>query len=115
LFSANWLISLEMALLLLFINLVVGFALFVVSFLLFSPFFFIGLASTINQTASIFSIILIPVIIIILLTMVIGSALATFQLSSWTLLYIRLTEGGKAHSKIVRWVATMPGKFMKKG
>ncbi|KKT07446.1 MAG: hypothetical protein UV78_C0005G0019 [Parcubacteria group bacterium GW2011_GWA2_43_17] len=114
LFAANWLISLEMAFILLIINLVVGFALFIVAFLLFSPFFFIGMASAINQTASTLNIIMIPVILIILLTMVIGSMLATFQLSSWTLLYLRLTEGGKAHSKIVRWVAMLPEKMKRK-
>jgi len=114
LFAANWLISLEMALVLLVINLILGLALFVIAFLLFSPFFFIGVSGALSQGNLMFNVILIPVILIILLTIVVGSMLATFQLNSWTLLYLRLTEGGKAHSKIVRWAALLPEKLKRK-
>jgi len=114
LFSANWLISLEMALLLLAINLLAGLALLLVSFLLFSPFFFVGLASTLQHPGTFWSIVAVPLIIIVLLTLALGAALATWQTSAWTLLFLRLTEGGRAYSKLVRWVATLPEKFKRR-
>lgn len=113
LFSANWLISLEMAFILLMINLIISIMIFISAFLLFSPFLFAGLIRTIEHPEAIWSFIFIPIIIIILLTIVIGAGLATFQLGSWTLLFLRLTKGGKAYSKIVRWVAAFPKKFKK--
>ena len=111
LFAANWLISLEMALLLLAINLLAGLALLIVSFLLFSPFFFVGIASALQHPGTFWSIVAVPLIIIVLLTLALGAALATWQTASWTLLFLRLTEGGRAYSKLVRWIATLPEKF----
>jgi hypothetical protein len=115
LFAANWLISLEMAFILLIINSVVALGILVLAFLLFSPFFFIGLAVTATQNPYTFwSIIMIPLIIAIIMVIVVGSGLATFQVSSWTLLFMRLNEGKKAYSKIVRWLAALTNKASRK-
>ena len=113
LFAANWLISLEMAFILLVINLLVSVVIFIVAFLLFSPFLFAGLVRTIEHPEAVWNFIFIPIILTIILTIIVGAGLATFQLGSWTLLFLRLTKGGKAYSKIVRWVATFPEKFKK--
>jgi len=100
-----------MAFILLIINLVVGLLIFFVAFLIFSPFFFVGITSTLQDPNAFGNIILIPIVLIILITIVAGSMLATFQVGSWTLLFVRLTQGGKAYSKIIRWVATLPKKI----
>jgi len=50
---------------------------------------------------------------ILAVSLLVGAALATFQISSWTLLYLRLTGGEKTYSKIVRLVAGWPDKFKK--
>ncbi|MBT3690169.1 hypothetical protein HOE31_01095 [bacterium] len=111
LFSANWLISLEMAAILLFINFCISLVVLAAFFLIFSPFFFVGISSSFASPGIFWTIIMIPVIIIILLFIFIGSLLATFQVNSWTLLYLRLTEGRKAYSKLVRWAAVLPSKL----
>ena len=111
LFAANWLISLEMAALLLIINICVSLVVLIVSFLIFSPFFFVGISSSFASPGIFWSIIMIPVIIILIIFIFMGSLLATFQINAWTLLYLRLTEGRKAYSKLVRWAAILPSKF----
>jgi hypothetical protein len=111
LFAANWLISLEMAFVLLVINSVIALVILLIAILLVSPFFFVGLAVTASQNPyGFWSIMTIPLVIMVIVTIVIGSGLATFQVSSWTLLYLRLNESKKAYSKIVRWLAYLSGK-----
>jgi len=114
LFNANWLISLEMALLLFVINIFVGFLYIFASILIFSPFFFFGIMNTIKAPELFNILIYTSITILLIFSAFVGAWLATFQISSWTLLYLRLTEGGKAYSKIVRWAAVLPDMFQKK-
>ena len=114
LFATNWLVSLEMALILFVINILVGLAFILLSLILFSPFFFFGVIYTI-QAPSLFTVLMyISLTLLLIASIIIGALLACFQIGSWTLLYLRLTGGPKAYSKIVRWVATLPEKFRKK-
>lgn len=114
LFAANWLISLEMAAILLLLNFALALAILIVSFLLFSPFFFVSVVSAFQNPDSFLSIISIPLFIIVLLTIILGSIFAAFQMSSWTLLFTRLTESKGAYSKIVRLVSRLSDKFKRK-
>lgn len=114
LFSANWLISLEMAFLLFAINILVGFLYLIASILIFSPFFFFGIMNTIKAPELFNILIYTSITILLIFSAFVGAWLATFQTSSWTLLYLRLTEGGKAYSKIVRWAAVLPDMFKRK-
>ncbi|MFA6511838.1 MAG: hypothetical protein WCV86_01790 [Patescibacteria group bacterium] len=86
LFFKNWLVSLEMALLLFLIN-------FVLSFLVIVILSFLGLPFTFTGT-----------LILTYIVVFIGALLATFQFSSWTLLFLRLIEG-KSFSKLTRFMA----------
>ncbi|MFA6304519.1 MAG: hypothetical protein WCV73_01655 [Patescibacteria group bacterium] len=114
LFRANWLVSLEMALLLFAINLVIGLGFVLAALLIFSPFFFFGLAYTIDSPDLFPTLMYLSVTLVLILSLALGALLAVFQVSSWTLLYLRLTTGGKAYAKLVRWVAVLPEKFKKK-
>lgn len=114
LFSANWLISLEMAFILFIINLLVGFVYIIAAILIFSPFFFFGIMNTISAPGLFNVLIYTSIIILLIFSAFIGSLLATYQFSAWTLLFLRLTEGGKAYSKIVRWAANLPDAFKKR-
>jgi len=115
LFAANWLISLEMALILFVINIAVGLIFVVLALLLFSPFFFFGVIYTINAP-SLFGILMyVSLTLLIVASLAIGAVLSAFQIGSWTLLYLKLSSGAKVYSKLVRMVATWPGMFKKKG
>jgi len=88
LFWKNWLISLEMAIILFLITFFVGVAaLIVLSFLVF-PLFLIGLLYSAAWLT--FLMVFIALIIII----VVGSYLTTFQTASWTQLYLTLKDKG---------------------
>jgi hypothetical protein len=114
LFNANWLISLEMAFILFVINILVSFLYIIASILIFSPFFFFGIMNTIKAPELFNILIYISITILLIFSAFIGAWLATFQISSWVLLYLRLTEGGKAYSKIVRWAAILPDMLKRK-
>lgn len=114
LFAANWLVSLEMAFILFVINIFVGLCYIVIALLIFSPFLTLAVLNALRSPQLFDTLMYISVTLLLILSAFVGAWLATFQISSWTLLYLRLTEGGKAYSKIVRWVAALPEKFKKK-
>lgn len=102
LFIKNWLVSLEMAIILFFINLFAGLALSLVILTLATPFALLAIFSF--KLASIFVFWLVAVtafIAILTLIVLTGSALAVFQISSWTGLFIELVGKGGT-SKITR-------------
>lgn len=95
LFVENWLISIEMAFILFFINLLVGLFLIILFLVLAVPFMFVILLFT--QMALYFNFWAITVAALILylfIAAVVGSALATFQISTWTMLFMELTGKG---------------------
>jgi len=97
LFFNNWLISVEMAIVLFFINILAIILISFLSYIVFFLFFGIALSTTlIASPAIIFWTILIIGILIILSIMVLGSAiLNTFQISSWTDLFIKIKDEKK--------------------
>lgn len=114
LFRANWLVSLEMALILFGINLLAGLGFILAALLIFSPFFFFGIAYTLENPDLLGTLMYVSLTLLLLLSLAVGALLSVFQIGSWTLLYSRLTTGGKAYSKLVRWVAILPEKFKRK-
>jgi hypothetical protein len=102
LFLNNWLISLEMAFILFFINFFSGLLLMILLLILATPFLFFALLFI--KTALIFNLWLLAIFALILflaIIIVIGSALAVFQTSAWTGLYIELIGKGGI-SKLIR-------------
>jgi len=107
LFAANWLISIEMALIVLVINLALTFLVLLAAIVIISPFIIIGLTSSIVQVF--FTFFGMALIIASLVFIFCAAVFSTWQNSAWTLLFMRLNSGG-AYAKIVRWVASKIAK-----
>lgn len=107
LFTRHWLISIEMALIVLVINLALAFLLMIISVILISPFILIGLSSGSSQMLYLLLGGSIGVMAIIFLFA--AAVFAAWQNTAWTLLFIKLEKGG-VFPKIVRWVASKIAK-----
>ncbi len=102
LFIKNWLVSLEMAIILFLINLAIGLILVLVFLILAVPFTF--LAMLFYKFASLLGFWMVIVFAIFLFfaaIVLVGSVLSTFQISAWTGLFIELVGKGGV-SKINR-------------
>lgn len=95
LFKKNWLISLETALILFFITLFASFFLLVAMAIVILPIFITGLIIGANWLAYLAIFIAIAIIIIF------GSFMTTFQITSWTNLYLHLKDN-KGLAKLER-------------
>ncbi|OGL64979.1 hypothetical protein A3B21_03900 [Candidatus Uhrbacteria bacterium RIFCSPLOWO2_01_FULL_47_24] len=102
LFARNWLVSLELALILYVINLLVGIAILAGLFAAGIPFVLLGLIFTSLKVPGGLMTVIIPAAILgILLLIVAGAIFVTFQYAAWVLLYLRIRET-RAVAKIVR-------------
>ncbi|MDD5031830.1 MAG: hypothetical protein PHR36_02170 [Patescibacteria group bacterium] len=104
LFTKNWLVSVEMAFILFFINFLAGLAIILIVLILIAPFLFLALIF--YKILSLIGFwLIIMIALIVLLTIIIsgGAALTTFQTASWTGLFIELINRGGT-SKIERIV-----------
>ena len=102
LFTQNWLVSIEMAFILFFINFLIGLIIILSILILVVPFLF--LAIILYKLASIIGfwlIIMIGLILLLCIVVLGGAALTTFQTVSWTGLFLELINKGGT-SKIIR-------------
>lgn len=103
-FKKNWLISIEMAITLFFINilamLVVSFASFLI-FILFSGIAVTTAIFVFSSQAFFWTLIVIAIIIALIIIALSGAIVNTFQISAWTELFVKLKEN-KASSKLER-------------
>lgn len=95
LFKKNWLISLEVALLLFFISFLASFVLLLTIFIVFFPIFWLSLAFSLTWLS------LIILIIGLIIIIIFGSILTSFQITAWTNLYLHLKEN-KGIAKLER-------------
>jgi len=102
LFSANWLISMEMAVIAFVINILVGLAVIVVAGVLIAPIFLVAIVYTPNNLPLFSTLIYLGVSILLLVSAFVGSVLAVFQTSLWTILYLKINGPDKIYSKLVR-------------
>jgi hypothetical protein len=104
LFKENWLVSFEMAILLFFINFVVGLAMILAILTLAVPFLFLGIIFYYAlSVVGAWFIAFLAFACFLFLIVVCGAALAVFQISSWTSLFLELYKNG-GKSKLVRMV-----------
>lgn len=112
LFIKNWVVSIEMAIILFFVSILAGLLMILAAIVLAIP---LSLMLYLFYALKIGGLLMFTVVISLLLLIVllfwIGALLATFQMSCWVLLFDRLTES-QVFSKLSRWVA---GWSMKKG
>lgn len=87
LFIQNWLISLEMAILLFIINFITSLAILICITVLFFPLFIVGISF------GMYWLVVLMVFLALVFVVLTGSALGTFQISTWTNLFIHLREG----------------------
>lgn len=95
LFRKNWLISLEIALLLFIISFLASFVILIAMAIVFFPLFWLGLALAINWISYLM------IILALIVTIVFGSILTTFQVTTWTDLYLHLKDN-KGVAKLER-------------
>lgn len=102
LFFKNWIISLEMAFLLFFINMVVGICMIIFFLVMAVPFLFILIVfSKLALFINFWFVLTFALLIMVVVVAFVGAILATFQISSWTGLFIELIGRGGI-SKITR-------------
>jgi len=102
LFLKDWLVSLEMAFILFGVSFLVTLCVFLLLSILAIPLIFIAYIALQMASAGLFWLVFFSSMILALLIIVLaGSVLSTFQISSWTGLFIELINKG-AVSKIVR-------------
>lgn len=114
LFIRNWLVSLEMAFILFFVNFLAGLLIILIVLSLFIPFLFLALV-VYQLAATIGFWIIITIAFIALLAVIVlsGAILSTFQISSWTTLFTELLNNGGV-SKIVRLAEAVKEKITDK-
>jgi len=110
LFKVNWLVSVEMEIIILLLGLLVGLIIILAFGLSAVPFFFIGVTALLFQSSTGLAVaVVLGVITWLVILAILGSAFISYQYSVWTLLYMELV-GEKAESKLVRWFGWMHKK-----
>ena len=107
LFKANWLVSIEMAITLFFISILVGLAIILVILTLAVPFLFLGLiASYFFSAAASWLIAVLAFASFLFMVVASGAALSVFQITAWTSLFLELDKK-KGTSKLIRLVNSL--------
>jgi len=86
LFRNNWLISLEMAIILFIINFLVGVVVLLILSLFVFPLFWAGLS------LGMMGLIIITLFVALIIMIAVGSSLTAFQIATWTTLFLRLKK-----------------------
>jgi len=87
LFINNWLVSLEMAIIIFVINFLASLGILIAMTILFFPLFLVGLSF------GFYWLMVLMVFLALIFLVLFGSALGTFQISTWTGLFLNLKEG----------------------
>lgn len=110
LFFGNWLVSLELALIIFVIYFLIGLAITLVIIFLSIPFIVLMFFGAAFSSPFLFWFILvIDVIVFFTVVVLVGSMMANWQLSTWVLLFDHLLKG-EASSGIIRWTEKPAGK-----
>ena len=105
LFINNWLVSIEMAVILFIINIGVGLLTILALLIVNLPFFAALIVALSLNNIALFNVGLsISLILTSLVIMIMVSLLTTFQYSAWTILFININEK-KIHPKLIRLLA----------
>jgi hypothetical protein len=102
LFLRNWLISIEMGLILFIIQFLVTLALVFIVLALMIPFLFFAFLVGGISISGFWIVMLVAMVLIFALTLLTGALFTTFQISSWTGLFLELTGKKGVLSKLIR-------------
>jgi len=105
LFYKNWIVAVEMAIVLFLFTIAVGLAMFILAMLITLPVSWLLYIFNALQIGNVLLIgILTLLLVFVLLVFWLGALLSTFQHTAWVILFDRLTEG-KVYAKILRLFA----------
>lgn len=111
LFFANWVVSLEMALTLFAIDILVKAIFLSIVLLVTAPILMLGILTLfLNLKVSFWLTIIVPILILVVLILIIVGGLTVFQYSSWTLLFMRLAGKKTVVSKLARLTSNLSNK-----
>jgi hypothetical protein len=110
LFKKNWLISIEMAFIILVIGLVVGLVILIAIGLASVPFFLIAITALFFGSSTGFVVaVVLGVVVWFIIIAIIGSAYVAYQYTVWTFLFLELVDD-RARSKLARWFGKLSSK-----
>ena len=106
LFTQNWLISTEMAVLFFVLNIVVGLLMSLGTLIVAFP-FMVGAEILVNISSGSWAWIVMTIGLVLVLGVlaIFGAFFVSFTYAGWTLLFLKLTSGEKQLSRLIRWVA----------
>ncbi|MBU2235932.1 hypothetical protein KKA01_02650, partial [Patescibacteria group bacterium] len=108
LFIKNWLISIEMAFVVLLINFSLGLGLIIFLGIVAIPFVLLGIIFyLVGTSVGVYVLGVVATVVLIAAAFIVGAFIAAFQFVAWTLLYRRLL-GDKDTSKIIRLFKRLP-------
>ncbi len=103
LFRENWLVTLEMAVIILVIGVLVGLGILLAIGIAAIPFIVVSIAALLLGAGNAFAAAtVVGVIVWFIIVAIAGAIYVAFQYTAWALLFTRLVEG-KAQSKLMRW------------
>jgi hypothetical protein len=103
LFGKNWLISVEMALIIFFIDFIAIFAIGLTILILAVPYLFAAIALAMIFSQAVFWLaVVVGLVLAIIIVILAGSVLTTFHTIAWTDIFINLTEKKGSLAKIIR-------------
>lgn len=103
LFLDNWLISIEMAVILFFISVLGSMVIFLGVFVLFIPFYLLFMLSALLSWGMLgFWVTILGLMFLAIVAAIAGAALSAFRITAWTSLFLNLNSKKKGLSKIIR-------------
>ncbi len=109
LFLKNWLVSIEAAFIILFIQLIASLGVFLAVLVLAIPYLFIAyiltslLSSLIIPAVTFTLMISIGIVLAVFLVVILGAALTSFRTVAWTNIFLELDSKHPTLSKLIRW------------
>ncbi len=109
LFGKHWIVSLEVGLILFFLNLITGLAMAILMVFVALPFVLLGAIAVQLSSATFFwLVVILGVLTFVALLFVYGAVWNVFVMTVWVLLFERITKG-VVYSKILRWANSLVG------
>ncbi len=103
LFKKNWLTTIEMAVIVLAIGILVGVVIVLLVGIVAVPFIVVDIAALLLGSSTAFNVATVVAMVVwFVIVAVLGSAYVAFQYTAWTDLFLRLNKN-KAQSKLMRW------------
>lgn len=110
LFKKNWLVSIEMMILMFFVGILAGLSLLVASILLVLPVaLLLSFLSAMQIQGFVLAATVLVLTVMIVLLFIIAAMLATYQTTCWVLLFDKLTES-QVYAKVARWAGGLFNK-----